>query len=93
MFIYVDIPKDLSPARVEKALKAEFGCKPKYHKGHYGKRYEYWTCGNCGARTKDTVLDNYCWNCGYRIIWDSCRCMTGWSATEHADEGGLAPAT
>ena len=93
MFIYVDIPEDLSPARVTKALQAEYGRKPKFHKGMYGKHHDYWTCGNCGRTTKDSVGDNYCCNCGYKILWDSCRCMTGRGASEQADAGGLAPAT
>lgn len=93
MFIYVDIPKDLSPARVAKALRAEYGYVPKFHKGQCGKKHDYWTCGQCGAIVKRGVVENYCCNCGYRIIWDSCRCMTGRNTGEHADAGGLAPAT
>ena len=55
----------------------DVGVKPKYHKGIYGKKYDTWTCGNCGALTRDSVRDNFCWNCGYRILWDSTRCLTG----------------
>jgi len=93
MFIYVDIPEDLSPARVTKALLAEAGYKPKYHNGHYGKKYDYWTCGQCGFTVKRGVIENYCCNCGYRILWDNPRCLTGQGAADYADAGGLAPAT
>lgn len=51
--------------------------KPKFHKGHYGKKFDYYTCGKCGVTMKDGVGDNYCWNCGFRIGWDSTRCLTG----------------
>ena len=50
------------------------GVKPKLNKGKY--RSDWWTCGNCGSKTYDGVVANFCWNCGYRILWDSCRCLT-----------------
>lgn len=53
------------------------GVKPKFHKGIYGRKYDSWTCGNCGAGIRGSVGDNYCQNCGYRILWDSTRCLTG----------------
>jgi ribosomal protein L40E len=52
------------------------GVKPKFHKGMYGKKFDSWTCGNCGAATLDGVGDNYCRKCGYKILWDSTRCLT-----------------
>lgn len=63
------------------------GVKPKFHKGIYGKKYDTWTCGNCGATTKDGVGDNYCRNCGYRILWDNPRCLTGYKDSESETEG------
>ena len=48
--------------------------KPKFHKGQYGKKYDYYTCANCGAGVRITY--NYCPNCGREIGWDSCRCLT-----------------
>ena len=47
--------------------------KPKRHKGKYIS--DYYTCGNCGSGV--TINDNYCWNCGFAIGWDSIRCLTG----------------
>ncbi len=49
------------------------GKKPKLNKGHY--RSDWYTCGHCGGRTV-LIHDNYCPNCGYRIRWDSTRCLT-----------------
>ena len=71
---------DDMPLRIINRLKyvrdKDKGVKPKFHKGQYGHKFDYWTCGNCGATTRDSVLDNYCWKCGYAILWDSCRCLT-----------------
>ena len=75
---YLDAYKEehiLSKARAEKSFKAECGKKPKFHKGKHIK--DWWTCGNCGATTRDSVVDNYCSNCGYRILWENPRCLTG----------------
>ena len=47
---------ELSEARREKALRAEAGCKPKFHPGRYGKKFDYHTCGQCGA-TVDVIYD------------------------------------
>ena len=81
-----DIKNELSAPRIEKALQAEYGFKPKWHEGHYGKKYDYYTCGQCGATVKYGVGENYCYNCGYRIVWDSPRCLTGYKSTERADK-------
>ena len=32
------------------------------------------TCGNCGC--KINLGNNFCQNCGYKVIWDEIRCMT-----------------
>lgn len=47
--------------------------KPKYHKGKYVK--DWWTCGHCGDQIYEIVY-NYCPWCGYKIKWDSIRCLT-----------------
>lgn len=72
----------LSTARAEKSFKAEIGAKPKFHKGKYGKKYDTYTCGNCGSTLKGGVSENYCCNCGYKIIWDSPRCLTKYENME-----------
>lgn len=51
--------------------------KLKYHKGKYGSKYDSWTCSNCGCEISYGVAQNYCWNCGHRLEWDSTRCLTG----------------
>ena len=77
---------DDMPGRIVNRLRyiqaKDEGVKPKFHKGHYGKKYDSWTCGNCGSVIRGDVGDNYCQNCGYRILWDSPRCMTGYKDGE-----------
>ena len=63
--------------RMKYIRNKDVGVKPKFHKGQYGKKYDSWTCGNCGCTIRGNVGDNYCQNCGYRILWDSTRCLTG----------------
>ena len=76
----------LSEERKTKALKAEEGARPKYHKGQAGKKYDYYTCGNCGAQLVYAVVENYCHNCGYRQNWDSTRCLTKYRENNHGDQ-------
>ena len=70
---------DDMPERIMNRLRhvrnKDFGVRPKFHKGQYSHKYDYWTCGNCGT-TGITVNHNYCWNCGYRVLWESTRCLT-----------------
>ncbi len=54
------------------------GVKPKYHAGDILK--EYYTCGNCGKRIN--IEDDYCSGCGYRIKWNTIRCLTGLPLTD-----------
>lgn len=68
-------PTVVSDPQKEHAINAYTGARPKFHKGKYGKQYDSYTCGHCGHQVKD-INDNYCWNCGYRILWDSIRCLT-----------------
>ena len=77
----------LSEQQKDYAIRAMTGKKPKFHKGHYGKRYDYYTCGNCGAITKD-IIDNYCWDCGFRILWDNPRCLTDKEERDAKKESG-----
>ena len=39
---------------------------PKFHKGKYGKKYDYYTCGHCGNGISFEV-DHFCSNCGFAI--------------------------
>lgn len=32
---------------------------PIYHKGIYGRKYDRWTCGNCGNEISYNVIQNY----------------------------------
>jgi hypothetical protein len=40
--------------------------RPKYHKGHYGKKYDTWSCGNCGAGLPEAHW-RFCPQCGFAI--------------------------
>lgn len=40
--------------------------KPRYHKGQYGRKYDTWSCGNCGAGVPEAHW-KYCPNCGFAI--------------------------
>ena len=62
--------------RIRYLIRQNEGCKPKYHKGIYGSKYDYWSCGNCGDIVKNDVNSNYCDKCGFKIHWDSPRCLT-----------------
>lgn len=57
------------------------GVKPKYYKASNRYYSYYWRCGNCGGRKVD-VGDNFCPNCGYKILWDNPRCLTGYDNPE-----------
>jgi len=70
-----------------KAALAHYdGAKPKFVKGVYGVKYDYWKCGNCGTTLKHDVLENYCFNCGFRVLWDNPRCLTGYHDEEQPKE-------
>ena len=58
------------------------GVKPKYHKGFNIR--DYYTCGNCGKRIE--IDDNYCSGCGFRIQWNSIRCLTGLPLADAAEK-------
>lgn len=67
--------RPLSEAQEALAYRAYQGDRPKLHKGIYGHKYDNYTCRHCGAGV--AVNYNFCYNCGFRLIWDSCRCLTG----------------
>ena len=84
--MFNELSGNLSPANIISTLRARIGSKPIFHKGRYGKQYDYWTCGNCGSTVKHDVVENYCCNCGYKILWDNPRCLTGQIKEEKRDE-------
>ena len=56
--------------RVLRRMQYEFAkdipVKPKFHKGKYGKKYDNFTCGQCGFGLSEVVWD-FCPKCGYAI--------------------------
>lgn len=78
-------PTVVSDPQKEHAINAYTGARPKFHKGKYGKQYNSYTCGHCGHQLKD-INDNFCWNCGYRILWDSIRCLTDKSPETESEQ-------
>lgn len=53
--------------RVIYTCKMNKGVKPVFIKGKYGKKYDSWKCGNCGAGILHTEIAKFCSNCGCRI--------------------------
>ena len=64
----------LSEKQKEYAISKMEGKKPKFRKGVYGKQYDSHSCGDCGHVI--AVINNFCPNCGCRILWDEPRCLT-----------------
>lgn len=62
----------LTEAQRVYAIRQMEGTKLKRHKGKYID--DYFTCGNCGT-TADVIYD-YCFRCGFRLLWDNPRCLT-----------------
>lgn len=58
--------------RVIKRVKYRFDqcdpVPPVFHKGMYGKKYDSYSCGNCGRGALEAGW-KYCPNCGYVIGW------------------------
>jgi hypothetical protein len=67
--------KMLSEKQQELALRQMEGVKPKKIRGKCGRQYDYHKCGNCGVTVE--VMADYCFSCGFRLLWDSPRCLTG----------------
>ncbi len=68
--------------RLEHHRRQAQGVKPKLNDGK--KLNSYYTCGNCGKRVE--ITQNFCGGCGYRILWNSCRCLTGLPLADAAEE-------
>lgn len=66
--------EEILKIRTEAALDRDQGAEPKpaprkiYKSG--------FICGNCGCGLHD-IVDQWCWNCGYRLLWGSPACLTG----------------
>lgn len=58
------------------------GVKPTHNKGTDIK--DWYTCSNCGVRVEITW--NFCPGCGYRIKWNSIRCLTGLPLADAAEK-------
>lgn len=67
--------------RLEYHRKQAIGIKPKYHNGQSIRNY--YTCGNCGKMVE--IQDNFCAGCGFRIMWDNIRCLTGLPLVDAAE--------
>jgi predicted RNA-binding Zn-ribbon protein involved in translation (DUF1610 family) len=52
--------------------------KPRYHKGQYGRKYDTWSCGNCGAGVPEAHW-KYCPNCGQAIKKAEYAGTQGWT--------------
>ena len=65
-----ELPESDMRNRVLSRMRYEFDkdnpVKPKYHKGRNGRRYDSYSCGNCGAGITEAHW-TYCPNCGFRI--------------------------
>lgn len=72
---------DDTPQRIINRLRhvqaKEEGVKPRFRPGIYGHKFDTWVCGHCGRDLIRGVTVDFCDKCGYRIRWDSTRCLTG----------------
>ena len=71
MFFFDTISKD----EEDYAFKKQNGAKPITH--FPTKWNSYYECRICGKRIGDIVY-NFCPSCGYKILWSSPRCLTGY---------------
>ena len=52
--------------RIEYEIMQRQPVKAKFHKGQYGHKYDYWTCGNCGCVVAEATW-KFCAECGKAI--------------------------
>lgn len=64
--------------RIDQAKPVEL----KFHKGIHRPSCSYWTCSNCGCTITHKVVQNFCWNCGHAIKWNTIRCLTGYKSMQ-----------
>ena len=58
--------KDRTLARMRYEADKARPLAPVFHKGHYGHKYDHYTCKNCGFGV-DEIIWNYCPNCGRKL--------------------------
>lgn len=73
--------KKIREIKEQHLFDRETGKEPKYNKGKHIP--DWYTCGNCGCGLH-YITDNWCWNCGYKILWDNPRCLTKYKESEKA---------
>ena len=65
------LPESETRDRVLRRMQYEFarekGRRVKFRKGVHGKKYDSYTCGNCGFVV--SVVYTFCPNCGFSIDW------------------------
>ena len=83
MYLTDDTLADRVINRLEYHRSQAEGVRPKHNKGMYVK--DFYTCGNCGYNIN--IQHNFCPNCGFRIKWDSCRCLTGLPLIDAIERG------
>lgn len=60
------------------------GAQPKYNEGI--DLNGWYSCKNCGVRVEITW--NFCPGCGYKLKWNSIRCLTGLPLVDAAERAG-----
>lgn len=65
----------LTQEQEEYAFKKQEGIKPVIREPAAWR--SYYECGNCGEKIED-INYNYCTLCGYKILWNVPRCLTGY---------------
>lgn len=53
--------------RVVYTCTLNHGKPPRFRKGKYGRKYDSWTCGNCGAGILHPEIQKFCMDCGCAI--------------------------
>ena len=51
---------------LRRGLVRNYPLEPTFHKGRSGKKYDHYTCGNCGFGVTEAYI-KYCENCGQRL--------------------------
>ena len=57
---------DILMNNIRRGLVRDYPLEPKFQKGRSSKKYDNYTCGNCGFGVTEAYI-KYCENCGQRI--------------------------